>query len=140
MKIAIFYNLAFGGAKRVVQEHVKGLVNKGHIVDIYTVNAEKDIFDPSIFSSNTFNYSISMVSPSSFIERIKKDYTNFFKLKTLHKQIAKDIDARGYDIVLAHPDKLTQAPFLLRFLDTPSAYYCQEPLRIVYEYSLRFKE
>lgn len=140
MRIAIFYNLNFGGAKRVVMEHAKGLTEKGHLVDLYSVNLEKDIFDPSPFCENIYNYNIDIRPTSSLVKRLQNDYMNFFKLKSLHKKIAADIDSRSYDIVLVHPDKLTQAPFLLRFLKTRNAYYCQEPLRIVYEYSMRFKE
>lgn len=140
MKIAVFYNLSFGGAKRVVLEHIKGLRSKGHILDLYTINPQTDIFDPSKFCQNTFNYAIDLESKNSFIKRLVKDYKNFFTLKNLHKKIAREIDSRNYDMVLVHPDKLTQAPFLLRFLKTPSAYYCQEPLRIVYEYGYRLRE
>ena len=46
MKIAIFYNVAFSGAKRVVLEHVKGLKLLGHTVDIYTTDQANDNFDP----------------------------------------------------------------------------------------------
>jgi len=140
MKIAVFYNLSFGGAKRVVFEHIKGLKTKGHIVDLYTINFENDIFDPSIFCKNIYNYKINLTSTFPFISRFVNDYRNFFTLKNLHKKIATEIDARNYDIILVHPDKLTQAPFLLRFLKTTCVYYCQEPLRIVYEYAYRLKE
>lgn len=141
MRIAIFYNLAFGGAKRVVQEHVKGLTAKGHIVDVYTTDASRDIFNPSLFANETFYYFFDEKRNSTpFVGRFFSDYQNFFVLKKLHKKIAKAIDKNKYDLVIAHPDKLTQSPFILRFLKTPSLYYCQEPLRIVHEYSFRFKE
>lgn len=140
MRIAIFYNLAFGGAKRVVMEHAKGLKNKGHRIDLYTTNHEKDTFDPSPFCEKVYNYTIDINSTAPFLKRFIKDYKNFFTLKKLHRKIANEIDIHKYDIVLVHPDKFTQAPFILQFLKTPSAYYCQEPLRIVYEYSLRLRE
>ena len=35
MKIAVFYNIDFSGAKRVVKEHVKGLKQHGHAVLIH---------------------------------------------------------------------------------------------------------
>jgi len=140
MKIAIFYNLNFGGAKRVVMEHAKGLKKKGYQIDLYTVNHEKDIFDPSRFCDNVYNYSFTLDAKYSMLKRFVNDYRNFFTLKKLHKKIANDIDNRCYDIALVHPDSLTQSPFILRFLQTPSVYYCQEPLRIVYEYSMRLKE
>lgn len=140
MRIALFYNLAFGGAKRVVMEHARGLKNRGHTVDLYTVNIEHDAFDASPFCENVYNYAFSQDSYLPVLKRIINDYNNFFVLKKLHRKIASDIDNRYYDIVLVHPDKLTQSPFLLRFLQTPSAYYCQEPLRIVYEYAFRLKK
>lgn len=140
MKIAVFYNLSFGGAKRVVFEHIKGLKSRGHVLDLYTVNPQNDIFDPSLFCKNIFKYQINLTSSSPFIRRFIRDYKNFFTLKSLHRKIAAEIDSRNYDIVLVHPDKLTQAPFILRFLKTTSVYYCQEPLRIAYEYSYRLRE
>ena len=140
MRIAIYYNLNFGGAKRVVMCHAKGLKNMGHVVDLYTINHEKDAFDPSPYCDKTYNYIFNQDKKTTFFKRFIQDYNIFFTLKKLHKKIAFDIDSRDYNIVLVHPDKLTQAPFLLRFLKTPSIYYCQEPLRIVYEYSYRLKE
>ncbi len=140
MKIAIFYNLAFGGAKRVVMEHAKGLKNKGHTIDLYATNVENDVFDPSPYCKNIYNYPFELNSKLPFLKRFINDYKNFFLLKKLHKKIAFEIDNRNYDLILIHPDKFTQAPFLLRFLKTPSVYYCQEPLRIVYEYSMRIKK
>jgi len=140
MKIAVFYHLNFGGAKRVVMEHVKGLKKMGHTVDLYTLNHEKDVFDPAQFCDNVYNYSFTLNTKYPILSRFIADFKNFFVLKGLHKVIASDIDSHNYDIVLVHPDKLTQSPFILRFLHTPSVYYCQEPLRIVYEYSMRLKE
>lgn len=140
MKIAVFYNLSFGGAKRVVQEHVKGLVKLGHTVDLYTTDSNSDIFDPSLFASSTFKYSLDNRIKFKILGRLYNDYENFILLKNLHHRIAQDINKKKYDVVLVHPDHLTQAPFLLRFLKRPNAYYCQEPLRIAYEYSLKFTE
>lgn len=141
MKIAVFYNLAFGGAKRVVLEHVKGLKNKNHLVDLYTTDLESDDFNSSQFCDNTYQYTFNHNRLSfPVIEKLVNDYGDFFVLRNLHQKIAAEIDKRRYDVVLVHPDKFTQAPFVLRFLKTPSAYYCQEPLRIAYEYSLRLKE
>lgn len=140
MKIALYYHLDFGGAKRVVLEHAKGLQEKGHTIDLYVTNSQSDIFDPSPCCEHVYNYTVSLDSSLPFIKRFIADYRNFVSLKQLHRKIAQDIDSRQYDIVLAHPDNFTQAPFILRFLQTKSVYYCQEPLRIVYEYSMRLRK
>ena len=139
MKIAVFYYVNFSGAKRVVAEHVKGLVALGNTVDVYTTDSHKDIFNPGLYASNVYLYNFS---PRKFnvsvVKRVKEDfYDTFFVLKNLHRKIAMDIDKAGYDIVLLHTDIHTQAPFLLRYLKTKNVYFCLEPLRNAYEYSLR---
>lgn len=70
--------------------------------------------------------------------RIRKDWDNFITLAREHKKLAKEIDSKNFDICLVHPDKLTQAPFLLRYLKTPTLYFCEELLRIVYEKELEY--
>lgn len=138
MKIAVFYNLPFSGAKRTVLEHVKGLKGFGHSVDIYTLDTEYDIFDPGRITDNEYRYEYHQkIVNLPFLGRIVKDLSDFILLKSIHKKIAQDIDSRGYDIALVHVDKLTQAPFILRFLKTKNVYFCLEPLKIVYEYGLR---
>jgi len=141
MKIAVFYYIKFSGAKRVVQEHVKGLKALGHSIDLYTTDNASDIFDPGIFADNKYLYNFNPKALGiPVLKRIKADFIDtFLSLKLLHKKIAKDIDSKKYDIVLVHTDINTQAPFLLRFLKTNNVYYCLEPLRNAYEYSLRLR-
>lgn len=138
MKIAVFYNLAYGGAKRAVQAQVRELSKLGHWVDVYTIDQEKDNLSPETFAKNEYKYKFTpFIFPLPIISRFISDLSVFFLLKNLHRRIAQDIDRRKYDIVLAHADYYTQSPFILRFLKTKSAYYIMEPLRIVHEYVLR---
>jgi len=137
MLIAVFYNLPFGGAKRVVREHVKGLKKLGHIVDVYTINQQKDMFDPAEVADSSFDYEfLTSTLDVPILGRVLKDIQIFILLKRTHKKIASDIDKKGYDIALVHTDTYTQSPFVLRYLKTNNVYFCLEPLRIVYEYSL----
>ncbi len=119
MRIAIFHNLPKGGALRVVNEQIKFL-SKNHQVSVFTIDLKK--------------------FPSKSIRnfRLLKDFDNFVNLNFHHKSLAKTIDAKNFDIVLVHPDKLTQAPYLLRHLKTPCIYFCEELLRICYEKELEF--
>lgn len=142
MKIAIFYNISFSGAKRAVFEHVKGLKNLGNSVDVYTTDQKNDIFSPLDIANNIFKYSFFPKEIKiPVINRFKKDFIDtFIILKKLHKKIALDIDKENYDIVLVHIDIFTQAPYVLRYLKTKNVYFCLEPLRNAYEYSLRLKK
>lgn len=142
MKIAVFYNISFSGAKRVVKEHVLGLKKLGNQVDVYTTDTQSDIFDPKVEADNKYIYTFSPKSVRvPVLGRLKSDFFDtFFVLRLVHKKIAKDIDSRNYDIVLVHTDINTQAPFLLRYIKTNCVYYCLEPLRNAYEYSLRLQK
>lgn len=141
MKIAVFYNLAFGGAKRSVFEHVKGLTRLGHTVDVYTTDKEHDMFDPGAVAAKEYYYEFTpKKSALPIIGRLQHDLNTFSSLRKLHKHIAEDIDRGTYDLAFIHSDIFTQAPFILRFLKTTSVYYCLEPLRMVYEYSLGIPE
>ena len=138
MKIAVFYNLTFSGAKRTVQEHVKGLKALGHAVDVYTLDEGHDIFDPGRVADNEYRYKYQQkIVNIPFLKRIVRDLSDFNLLKSVHGKIAQDIDSRGYDIALIHTDRITQAPFILLFLKTKNIYFCLEPLKMAYEYGLR---
>jgi len=141
MKLAVYYHLNFGGAKRVVYEQVKGLVQMGHTVDVYSVNSQDDVFSPKPIASSFHNEILNRGNEGiPFVGRLFTAFNTFFLLRELNKRIARQIDRKKYDFVIVHPDRLIQAPYLLRFLKTKSIYYCQEPLRIAYEYSMRLSQ
>src|SRR3990167_9812299 len=138
MKIAIFYNLTFSGAKRTVFEHARGLRELGHTIDVYTLDEGHDIFDPGSVVDKEYRYAYEQkIINLPLLKKITNDLSDFYLLKSVHKKIAGDIDSKKYDITLIHTDKFTQAPFLLRFLKTKNVYFCLEPLKIAYEYGLR---
>src|SRR3989344_4029583 len=141
MKIAIFYNLTFSGAKRTVFEHARGLRELGHTIDVYTLDEGHDIFDPGSVVDKEYRYAYEQkIINLPLLKKITSDLSDFYLLKSVHKKIADDIDSRKYDIALIHTDKFTQAPFILRFLKTKNVYFCLEPLKIAYEYGLRFSD
>lgn len=132
MKIAFFHELNPGGARRVANEFANYL-SKKHNVDIYIVdeeNREEKINSESAFF---FKFKPKKWSGNNWKIKLYKDTFELIKLSSLHKKIAKRIDRMNYDVILVNPSKYTQAPFILKYLKTPSIYYCQEPLRIAYD-------
>src|SRR3989344_1321084 len=132
MKIAIFHELNYGGARRTVNDFAKTL-KKNHLVDLYLVDAE--ISKEEKFFSGVFFYKFipKKWTGKNWKTRLYKDTIELYKLYKLHKRIAKDVNSGEYDLVFVHPSKYTQAPFVLQFLKKKTIYYCQEPLRIVYD-------
>jgi glycosyltransferase involved in cell wall biosynthesis len=109
-------------------------------VDLYRLGAyESGDLDLSPHAKQAYVYTYSPLF-GLLEERIKhgrlapRSYTCFAPMKRLHRRIAADIRSRGYDVVLAHTDGMTQSPYLLRWLaGTPSVYFCQETLRVAQE-------
>ncbi len=137
MRIAVYYNLPPGGAKRILFEQVK-LLSKKHEIDVYTLSTfDDDFLSLKKYSKNYYLYKFKLDSKLPvFLSRLEKDHKNFFELKRLNRKIAGDIDSRRYDVAFIHMDVFTEAPFVLRFLKTPKAYFCEELLRITYERNL----
>lgn len=135
MRIALFHEVNAGGARRATQEFAKALRVLGHTVDAYIVDEQEISNKERAFFSFTYHYGFQPVvwNGNNWRARLYRDTVELLKLAQLHKKIAAEIDAKSYDMVFVHPSKWTQAPFILRFLNTKSIYYCQEPLRIVYD-------
>jgi glycosyltransferase involved in cell wall biosynthesis len=138
MRIAIYHDLPSGGAKRTLYESVKRLAHR-HTLDVYTLDTEdKSFCDLREFTNTEFVFHFSPAklfhSPFGRLNQFQR-WSNLQRLDRLARHIAKVIDKNKYDIVLAHPCMWTQAPLVLRYLQTPTIYYCHEPPRNLYDLS-----
>lgn len=136
MKIAVYHDLPSGGAKRTLYEAMKRLSQR-HILDVYTLDtADKTFCDLHEFSNaeSVFHFSPSKLFQRPFgrLNQFQR-WSDLHRLDRLARQAAKVIDDGKYDLVLAQPCMWTQAPLVLRYLDTPSIYYCHEPPRNLYD-------
>lgn len=136
MKTAIFHELDFGGARRTVDEFAKRL-NKIFDVDLYYVDEREDK-NVKKNSKRAYFYPFKpkIWKGKNWRARLYKDTLELYRLYKLHLKISKNIKSKKYDYIFVHPSKFTQAPFLLRFLKNKCIYYCQEPLRIIYDENL----
>lgn len=132
----MFHELHQGGARRAFFELGKR-ISKKHKTDIYVssdtlTNQEKKNFN----SSYVFNFTPKKWKKGDWITKLFKDTIEYVNILNHHKKIADKINKKKYDLVFVHPSRFTQAPFILLFLKAPRIYYCQEPLRIVYDKAL----
>ena len=126
MKIAFFHELIpLSGARKVVDEYAK-ILGKDHKVDLYYVDDKEDKSVGQIFNRVHF----FKFKSNQF--RLYRDSVELIRLFFLHKEIAKIINNNHYDIIFVSPSRYTQAPFLLGLIKN-SVYFCQEPLRLVYD-------
>jgi len=142
MHIAIYENLPMGGAKRAAYEFGRQLAMR-HTVDLYRLDiTNHDAFDLSAIARNVYEYRYAPYF-GLLNARLRQGHlaprsaTLFGPLRRLHGTIARDLLARRYDVVLAHTDSMTQAPYLLQFIGDLGVYYCEEVLRIGREATLQ---
>lgn len=132
MRIAVYHNLPYGGAIRVMREQIKRLGDK--VEAIYTFDdttnrgsePDKRIVHFSLRQHRDLNRPFGRLN---VIPRL-------MNLRSMHqacKRIAERIDKECYDVVFVHCCFTTQTPPILQYLKTPTVYYCQEPLRAIYE-------
>ncbi len=136
MKLAIYHNLPSGGGKRALHEMARRLAAR-HELNIYTLStAEHDFCDlrPYCAQHNVFSFRPLPLAQRPF-GRLNQGIRSLdlLRLEKVQRRIAAQIDQGGYDVVFVHNCQYSQSPGLLKFLRTPSVYYCQEPPRLLYE-------
>lgn len=137
MRIAFFYNISTGGAKRTVYEQIKYL-SKKHDVYAFLLSCQKD----NPWDITSYVRGISRVkfeiksNKTSFLDRFVRDFKIFFVLPFAHRRLAEMINNGNFDVAVIHMDEFTEAPFILRCLKIPFIYFSQEPLRLVWEKDL----
>ena len=139
MRIAVWINLPSGGAKRAAFE-LGGFLAARHDLDLYRLSTTPHgAFDLAPAVRRVFEYPyrplFGLLNWRIETGRLApRALTIFRPLERIHRAMAQDMRARGYDLVLVHTDAMTQSPYLVRWLDgLPSVYYCQEVLRVAHE-------
>jgi glycosyltransferase involved in cell wall biosynthesis len=137
MRIAIYHNLPSGGAKRTLFEETRRL-SENHLIDVYTLSSANHEFSdlrPYTNKHQIYDFENGSLFSSPF-GRLNQA-VRLIDLKRLHsltKKIALHIDQGKYDVCLVQPCQFETSPSVLGNLNhTPTVYFCQEPLRRLYE-------
>jgi glycosyltransferase involved in cell wall biosynthesis len=137
MKIAFFYNLPSGGAKRTIYEQVKRLSER-HEIDVYTfTSAGHEFADirPYVKDYQCLEYHFASLLPSPF-GRLNQAIrlSDVWRMGQQSKIIAQYIETGFYELAFVHPCQVTQGPTVLHHLKKfPTVYYLHEPPRAIYE-------
>ena len=130
MKIALVHNLPSGGAKRVLYEHVLWL-RRSHTLDLFRF----DVTDERYFDLTSLVNRVDTVNlKHTWLGRMRYGMHGpkllaLPMLKAAGRELARRIDAGGYDLAFVHGCVELNNPYVLQFLKTPSVYYCQQPYR-----------
>lgn len=118
MRVALYHHLGPGGAARLVRETVR---RSRHDITWFRVDGSEGM-DSTGSDMEERRYRCPRGGRVAVAD-----------LAFLERRVASDIDAGGFDLLLAHPCRIFQAPGVLRASRTPSLYYANEPRRRSFE-------
>lgn len=126
VRVAVFHHLPpTGGSMRVLAEYAR---RTRHHLTIYTRTRERP--DALIEADAAAElHRLPLPEPLTRLGRLRLLY----ELDRHGEELARRIDRDGHDAVLVLPSQLVQAPEVLPFLRTPSAYFAFEYLRAAYD-------
>jgi glycosyltransferase involved in cell wall biosynthesis len=132
MRIAVYHNQPSGGARRALQGFSREL-SRRHRLDVFTLTSADQAMlqDEDVATSVTrLHYAQRpSVRMGLYVNDLRR-WQSLEDLERVNAAIAKRIDSAGYDVVLVDACRFTRAPYILKYLRTPSAYYCHDgPLR-----------
>lgn len=137
MRIAVWHNLPSGGGKRALSDHLKGLTDRGHTVEIWSPPHP----DPSFLPFEAYGpcHTVPLErrqQANSRLGRWRQTFSEADRLAEAHaihaQRVAAEIGDR-FDLVFANTDLHFHAPFLGRFAHVPSVLYLQETNRPLYQ-------
>lgn len=136
MRIALYHNLPSGGAKRALLELTKRLAER-HEIHVFTLSSANHEFSdirPYVTTHHIYPFTPGSLYGSPFgrlnqAVRLK----DLKRVGQLTAQIAADVTQGGYDVLFIHPCQYEKSPSLTHYAQLPTVYYCQEPLRRLYE-------
>ena len=138
LRIAVYYNAGWGGGRRWLYECMSRL-SRYHDLDLFSIDSTggaPHYPDVSEFAEHSravpfrtlqrTEGRLKLLNPASM-------WVDVVRFDRASMALAAEIDAGGYDLLFASVGGYTEAPLILRHARTPSAYYCHEPMRNLYE-------
>jgi glycosyltransferase involved in cell wall biosynthesis len=139
LRIAVWYNLPSGGAKRALWDHVSGLIQRGHYVESWCPETP----DKNYLSLGKLcREHVLPLPPCSYKKAprlfgwVSDDWNARVRIAAMHahcKACAAEINVGDFDIILVGSCVNLLVSPIARYLDLPKVLYLQEPNRHFYE-------
>ena len=140
MRIAVWHNLPSGGGKRALHDQVRGLLERGHAVEVWSpATADRD-YMPLGGMVKEHVLPLRWREPGArdgAAEKVRwalgTPHRNLRALEEHCLRCAEMIDGGRFDLLLAHSGSVVAVAPIGRLVRIPRILYLQEPLRILYE-------
>ncbi len=140
MRIAVWHNLPSGGGKRALYDHVRGLVARGHQIEVWCPPTADRLYLPLSEIVPEHVIPLPGFEASLRLGLLRRPYqirwNTWSQLRSMQRhcrECARQLNAKGFDILFAASCILYHTPHIGRFVEIPSVLYLQEPNRPFYE-------
>ena len=137
MRVAVWHNLPSGGGQRALYDQVRGLLARGHEVEVWsTPYADRSLLDLGQLAP--YHVVPLYGSANAIYARVPggPTLTAGYRLRQMRRHcaaVADEINGGSFDVVLCGSSAEFAATPLARYLRVPSVLYLQEPMRVFYE-------
>lgn len=139
MKIAVWHNLPSGGAKRALNDHVRGLVARGHTLAAWCPPTADQTYLPlsEVIAEHVVPPTPLNGGPRFGLSNLLALRTyNLLKVRELDeyaRQCAAEIKRGDFDLLFVNTSLETAISSIGRYVNIPKVLYLQEPSRWLYE-------
>src|SRR5262245_8453742 len=135
MKIAVWHNLPGGGGKRALFYHVRGLRERGHVLESWCPSSADQAYLPlgKLITEHVDQVAIREIGrPRLRHHELGVALTIRRRLKAMLEhshRCARQMDQGGFDVLFAHSCVFFGSPRIARHTRLPSVLYLHEPYR-----------
>jgi glycosyltransferase involved in cell wall biosynthesis len=140
MNIAVWHNLPSGGASRALNQHIKGLAERGHQLTVYTTSMADGAYldvDKYVVATHVVPLDMTLRFRHQYRDQLRSiaylPDTQIERMLVACQQLAEKINAGGHDLLFANSCQQFMMPYIGRFVNGPKLLYLQEPNRSLYE-------
>ena len=132
MRIAVYHTQPSGGARRALHGFCTELA-KRHELTVYSLtSADREMLDDALLQASVVRFPYARrkaIRGGLYLNDVRR-LLDLADLRRINASVAGEIDAARYDVVLVDACRYTFAPYVLRHLKTPTAYYCHHRPRL----------
>lgn len=140
MRIGVWHNLPSGGGKRALHDQVRGLIGRGHHVEIWSPSTADHEYLPLSELALEHVLPLNVEPPPEWLDRISHALAlrHLFKSRLTAidehcRRCANEINSGGFDVALVAPCRYFRTSPLPLHLSIPAVLYLHEPFRRLYE-------
>ena len=139
LRIAVWYNLPSGGAKRALNDHLRGLRARGHTLEAWRPPVMQADYLPvsDLIPEHEIPFRLPIQDGRNYLDKISRHVVRQLFMRPAMREhsrlAAAEIERGRFDVLFANTCMFYHSPWVGRYVSIPRLLYLQEPKRNLYE-------